>query len=75
MIVNGAIFFGLVVLAGVVTELCKSYQANKRRVQRQDLQVWRERQQSKWKVKYPSFQFEHANKWDGDIPVLVKKEK
>lgn len=75
MIINGIIFLGLVALAGVGTELYRLYRTYTHRVKQRDLHTWRERQQSKWKIRHPSFQFEQTSKWDGDIPVLVKKEK
>lgn len=41
----------------------------------EDFYAWRECQQSKWRIKYPSTQFDQTPKWDDDIPVFASKEK
>lgn len=65
-----------IALAGVAFELLHQwYKKRTRYRQIEKFYSWRERQQSKWRVKYPSVQYEENPKWDEDIPVFASKEK
>lgn len=56
-------------------DLASTLRRRTRERQIQRFYEWRDRQQSKWRVKYPSVKFDEPTKWDGDIPVFAQKEK
>lgn len=65
-----------VALTGVAFELLHQwYKKRSRYRQIEKFYAWRERQQSKWRVKHPSVQYDENPKWDGDIPVFTSKEQ
>lgn len=65
-----------VAISGGALELLHQwYKKRSRYRQIEKFYAWRERQQSKWRVKHPSVQYEETPKWDGDIPVFASKEK
>lgn len=59
-----------VMLLGVIFELRSWWVTRRDRKQTENLHTWRRDQQSKWRVKYPSVQFNDP--WD-DIPVFAQK--
>jgi len=68
---------GFTVVALLMAAHCFIRWCHSRRARNQlaEFYTWRERQQSKWRVKHPSVQYDENPKWDGDIPVFASKEQ